>query len=857
MHPDRSNIKRFLYTPNKYFEIPDFQRPYSWEEGNVKAFLSDLNSARKTKRNHYFGSIVYVSNGRESTIIDGQQRATTALLMITAIYHLILEDPSKSTMPADQIKKEFLINEFGDVANRIKLRTVTVDDKIFKKIFELDVKNKADKESRLFRAYEMFYEHFQNKDELDTYIDTLEKFEIVDICLEASDDNPQRIFESINSTGSPLTDGDKIRNFALMLNDKKARQFVFDNYWKKIEGELSDVNKDHITDFFKNYLTSITNRDIKLDRVYPEFKKLFEGTIEPTHSDISELRGFYSNIERHLEQYLFLKFNKDTEGNYSYIRDHAFRLNFLKVESVFPFLMKVLTRKENDELSEIEVVEIFSILEALIARRILCAIPATGFNKFFPTLDKDIANYQKDSPEYTYVEILKRVLLEKSHTLRFPRDTEVATSVATNRFYSQRSRYINFILSSIDDKSQTNESFLLKQISTGDSKLSIEHIMPQKLNQAWIDNLGDDFEEIHSQYVDTLPNLTLTGYNSKYSNRAFTEKKTLENGFNDSPLAINKLVKESDAWGVAEIENRCKWFVKQIETIWPTPLSTFVMPQNSEGVPLSPDLNLKSTKAKSVSVFGDVTQVTSWAQVIDIVVESFLDKVPTMFERIAEDEFLSRYIKHGSENLILPAEIYDTGYFVETGMSSNRKRNVMQQLADLLGIDQGEVIFEFTMVKGRKNDDAKDQTELEEQQEDFWEHFTLALKNSDSSAITGFTKPLAQNWLNIHIGTSRAHLAATIVTKPEKLVGIELFIHDDDSLFELLLMKKAEIESKIGSELLWEPLPNKKASRIKLRKEADFVALLENENSVEREEILRWMAEQSGRFAEVFSEYIL
>lgn len=269
MRVAHSNINAFLFTPNKYFEIPDFQRPYSWEESNIHSFLDDIEKARTSKRNHYFGSIVYIVNGKESTIIDGQQRATTVLLMITAIYHIINNNPGKSSTPAEQIKENFLINRYGDEENRIKLRTVTVDDQIFKKIFDQKVENANDKESKLYRACKIFSEYFREKTNRDDYIDILEKFEIVDICLESSDDNPQKIFESINSTGKPLSDGDKIRNFALMLNSKEARKFVFNDYWKKIEQQLSDINQDYISDFFKHYLTSILRQEVKVDRVYP------------------------------------------------------------------------------------------------------------------------------------------------------------------------------------------------------------------------------------------------------------------------------------------------------------------------------------------------------------------------------------------------------------------------------------------------------------------------------------------------------------------------------------------------------------------------------------------------------------
>ena len=219
--------------------------------------------------------------------------------MLTALYHIITDEPLSSNRPAQEIKEKYLYNSqpYYEEQNRIKLRTVTTDNAIFEQIFERGGFATNSKDSKLYQAYEQFYQYFKDKDNLQRYVDILEKFEVVTIALFESDDNPQRIFESINSTGKPLTDGDKIRNFALMLNNDRARNVVLKKYWEKIETRLTDINKDFISDFFKYYLTSKLQKEVKIEQVYPEFKKLFYSSIGDAQDDIETLRRILGHSE--------------------------------------------------------------------------------------------------------------------------------------------------------------------------------------------------------------------------------------------------------------------------------------------------------------------------------------------------------------------------------------------------------------------------------------------------------------------------------------------------------------------------------------------------------------------------------
>lgn len=690
MDVSRNDIKDFLYKPGTFFKIPDFQRPYSWDKANILNFLEDLEQVIKSDRKHFFGSIVYIKEGDDSTIIDGQQRATTTILMLTAIYHILLDHPELGDISPDEIMEKYLFNtnKYSSEKNRIKLRTVTTDDKIFKEIFERKDFSPSSKDSKLYQAYEVFCDYFRGKNHLEEYVNKLSNFEIVKIILESSDDDPQKVFESINSTGKPLESGDKIRNFALMLNNKEAREIVLTKYWRKIESELTEINKDYISDFFKYMLTSRLQREVKIDQVYPEFKKLFYANIDDHQDDISKLETFYSNVVDQLDYYSFLKFNKDEDGDYKVISEKGFRLNYLKIEAHFPFLMRVLDEYKHQKIDDETLQRVFSTLESYLARRIICNMATTGINKFFSTLHREIKGYMSDYPGTNYADVFSYILLNRTGDLRVPKETEVQSAVENNPFYTQKNIYVKYILSSIDDRSK--ESKLLKQISDGEIPLTIEHIMPQTLNPDWKEELGPDFETIHQQYLHTLPNLTLTGYNSKYSNNNFQTKKSLEFGFNDSPLIINQYLKKADKWDLESIKERSTWWVDQIDKIWPNPETSFA-PEIEETEIAFTESDLTGAKIKGIRLFGEVIDCNSWIDAYELILKKLFEQDSELYDYIVSDDFLHRYIKTSPDDLSAPAELEGTPFYFECRLSNNYKRDVIARLVEHLEISGSEI----------------------------------------------------------------------------------------------------------------------------------------------------------------------
>jgi len=698
MKAPQSNIKAFLYTPDRFFVIPSFQRPYSWTSNNITSFLNDLEEVKNNDKKHYFGSIVYVSDGDSSIIIDGQQRATTVLLMITAIYHILQKHPEKSNIVADQVKEQFLYNkyakQYGKEENRIKLRTVTSDNTVFEKIFDQSNLNNEAKESKLYKSYKHFYDYFIDEENLELYIETLEDFEIVTIILDKNDDNPQRVFESINSTGKPLTDGDKIRNFALMLHTQQKQDYVLNNYWRVIERTLTDVDKDYITDFFRMYLISKRQNIIKLDAVYPEFKELFGQTVDKEQSEES-LDSLYSDILQSLNHYRILRLQSGDDTKFSSIKNTVFIMKYLKIDLYAPFALSVMRMYESNNINEEQLKRVFDYIRIYFSRRITCGILSTSVDRYFATLHREALNLV-ESENVAYDEAVAYSMLSKTGQVRLPTDIELEASIKSNTTYSQRTANINYILSAIDDESK--ESALLKQLASRDIRLSIEHIMPQTLTAAWREELGTESERIHITYLHGLPNLTLTGYNSEYSNLPYTKKLTMDNGFKESPLKINQTVAQHAVWNETALLTRQKWWIEKLKSVWPLPETTYEPTRNLRKIDLLGDTDLTGTTPVALVIKNDAQTYTNWGLILDAIAEYLYDTHDEFYNRVIANDILTDWFSKDSSQFRTSMELFNSGLFVCVHSNTAKKIKIINELAREFGLKKGDL---FVELKGR------------------------------------------------------------------------------------------------------------------------------------------------------------
>jgi len=647
MQPNKRSIHEFIYRTDGYFKIPDFQRPYTWDAYQTDMFIDDLEKSSSSQHYHYFGTIVLIKESDHSVIIDGQQRLTTTLLFIIAAYHVLTNYPNKSNIyTSTQIKDQFLLNTYTSNTNdknRITLRTVTTDNKVLDKIFNKDNLNLNEQANKLFKAYSRFYTYLNSKNNIDYLLEALKKFEIVEIKLDSNDDNPQVIFENINSTGEPLSAGDKIRNWALMLNNKDSREIVYYDYWSKIESKLTRVEQgkqiDYITDFFRTYLMCKNSKFISDAYTYNSFKEILVQNVKP--DNLYSIRHFYDDVMKFLGPYIFVRF-LEYNDKLDIFKKQIASLKFLQTEIINTFLINILVDYIDNKLTQSEVEKSFELIETFLVRRILFGVKNEGLNVRFPDLHNIIRSKQVDNYSKTYDDCLACWMIEgRGRTIYLPTDTDIYNTIRTFNFYSIKTYQQKFILAKICDISK--ESNLLTNIFDQKIDLTIEHIMPQKLTKAWQIELGSNWESIYNRWLHTISNLTLTAYNSKYSNLSFKEKKNIENGFISSPLLINKYISTFDTWNEDTLEERSQWLMDKISTIWKYPTTSINLDFNtSHHEVFSPyEWQVETFKRPVSLIINDINyEVDSWTELYIKIIEFIYNNFKSEFDKLIDNQEL-------------------------------------------------------------------------------------------------------------------------------------------------------------------------------------------------------------------------
>ena len=706
MNVSSSPINRLLRQHTRYFKIPIFQRPFSWHKSNADTLVEDLAElvADKTKE-HYFGCVVYQANGDECIVIDGQQRITTILLMITAIYHLIKDDAGlgADNMPASRIKDEYLANRYEEDdtgRERLKLRGNTDDNDIFQKIYRQEISSDIMR-SNLYRVYSFFAEHFKNNPKPWQYLEVLERLMIVEIQLDRDNDSAQQIFESINAKGESLTEADKIRNFAIMHSPAEDRDRIFDDYWSQIDKQLvkTKENKIHIAKFFFNLLISCHQKTPKLTTIYSEFKKYFNHQIKTQNQPIDD---FYQNIINYLHHYSLLKFVEDNQAQYQPFLEQAFRINYLKNEIIYPFLMNVLNYHQAGQLSEKDTSAIFEISEGFLVRRMIAGLESRNITSFCHNLDRYISEDQQlTSGNYRDIYICQ--LLEATGARKYPNQDDLKGRINSYEFGLNRRYMQYFVLSSYDDKTQTKESNVLRQIND-QRRYTIEHIMPQTITKSrfWQDELGPDWENIHRRYLQTLPNLTLTGYNSEYSNKSFAEKLNNPHGFNHSSLLLNKdSVAVHSVWNETTLKRRAQWWLDQIERLWPVPTTDFVSPRTKDQagsitILKTSEKDLIGSKPINVSFRqGEKYVVSSWSDVVGYLLGEIYDLDNGLIAKIIADDQLTKRISRYEEDFANSVQIADSDYFFSTQSNTQSKIDHLRSIFSLMGVNPDDAQVEL------------------------------------------------------------------------------------------------------------------------------------------------------------------
>lgn len=840
MKGSECRLTEYMEGSKKRFIIPVYQRNYDWKMENCKQLYDDLVKVIKNdRRSHFFGSLVsvYEPSGRntEFLVIDGQQRLTTVSLLFLAMYNLI---SNNVVVPEDeslgkQLYEDFLVDKYQPRETRMKLKPVKNDQEAFGKLF--DRVDEHIRESNLTANYNYFYDRIQRQEiTIDQLFDAICSLEIINITLN-NEDNPQLIFESLNSTGLDLSEGDKIRNFILMGLPAKEQDEYYDKYWNRIE----KCTKYDVSAFVRDYLSVKQLAIPSQKKIYISFKEYVETSLLVAEDLLKDLLAYAKRYE-----ILLIGGTKNKALNAC-----INRLNRLETTVTRPFFLEVLRLHDEGKMDSSQVTDVFLIAENYLFRRTICDLPTNALNKIFLMLHREIIRY--DGTDTDYVEKFKYTLLSKKERARFPDDDEFAVRFTERPVFQMNSKNKIYILERLENYGTAEDKDVYRHCDDG--IYSIEHIMPQHLTPAWVKALGDDYAQIHETWLHRIANLTLTAYNSKYSNRIFEEKKTMKNGFEDSGIRMNTYIAKNEKWTLSELEERNQYLLERALEIWAAP-STDFKPQEKQldSCTLDDEAALSGRLIARFSYKNTEQPVTSWVEMFQKVLQIFYAEDKSVITKLAvsADDNIALHFSMNEADFTKSAEIGD-GIFVLTNTNTQSKLSVLSRVFKLYDADPADLVFYLRDETEGAEDEIGTRHELRRK---YWtyalEHIKQAHGNGGSFCNVN---PSKENWINGFIGISGFNLACVANYDSAR---VELYFgkpkrEENKKAFDSIIQYKDVIEKTLGVTLIWNRGEDIKSSKIAYQLHGVSI-----ENETDWLQMAKFHAEWSKKLYDVVVPYL-
>ena len=558
MKATEANLLGFL-RKSPQFIIPIYQRTYSWTEPQCRQLWDDIirTGSDDGISGHFIGSIVYIEKGLYQVssqtpllVIDGQQRLTTVSLIIEALARHLGDGEPIEGFSARKLRNYYLLNPDEDGKKLYKLLLTQTDEQTLLAI----IGQGSLPEANSLRVRDNF-EFFEMKvrelgEDIAPLCRGLEKLLLVDISLDRGHDNPQLIFESMNSTGLELSQADLIRNYVLMGLEPDQQEKLYTNYWRPMEMAFGqDAYSKHFDGFMRHYLTIKTGTIPKIDRVYEEFKSYSQGK-DQTPVNVDTL---LADLNEFAKYYCAIALGKESEPDLA----AAFRdIRELRVDVAYPLMLEMYEDYRKNSLSLKDFTDAVRYIESYVFRRAICSIPTNSLNNTFATFGRAL---KKDR----YLESMLAHFLQMPSYRRFPNDEEFSREIQTKNLYNNRTSYWLRRLENHGRKEPVPVH-----------EYTVEHILPQNenLSKPWQDSIGEDWRNVQETWLHTLGNLTLTGYNTEYSDKPFAEKRDMKGGFKQSPLRLNEGLGELDKWDENAIRDRAKRLAIEAVAVWKGPL---------------------------------------------------------------------------------------------------------------------------------------------------------------------------------------------------------------------------------------------------------------------------------------------
>ena len=556
MKASERKITKLFSESDTVFSIPVYQRDYNWQEKQCQRLFKDILQTGKNEKvsSYFLGSIVYIHDGiygvgeKEFHVIDGQQRMTTLTLLFLAIYFKL-----KGTIlakDADKIYNQYVVNPYSE--KEIKLKLLPPEENLYilnkishNKFNELE----AFQDRNMLKNYLFFEKELENLsfEDMKHLSNGIEKLIYIDIALEKGKDDPQKIFESLNSTGLDLSQGDLIRNYILMDLERGEQNRIYKEIWIPIENncKVSDGSEitSYVSDFIRDYLTLKTEKISSKPKVFETFKSYYEKENDEKLEDMKKYSEAYSYIIKPS-----LEKDKEIQRELDYLKS-------LDKTVINTFLIGILKDYKDNILEKDELLNMLILLQSYLWRRYITEKPTNALNKIFQGM------YGKISRSGNYYENLVDILMSED----FPTDEELESALKLKNVYKDKEK-LNYVFKKLENYNHN------ELIDFENEKITIEHIFPQKPNKAWKENYSDNELEQMISFKDTISNLTLTGSNSNLSNKAFHEKRDDEvHGYRNSKLYMNKYLGRLEEWNLLSMEARFESLYDDIIKIWKRP----------------------------------------------------------------------------------------------------------------------------------------------------------------------------------------------------------------------------------------------------------------------------------------------
>ena len=705
MKVDKYNVIGDLIESNKkQFIIPVYQRNYEWFKPQCKKLYDDIINAFEHKKKHFVGSIVYVELGEIEklhtyVIIDGQQRITTLYLLLKALYDLCGDkDNYAKEEISDILFNKDKYNELKLTSQtKLKLKPIKSDNNQLLLLMNNDV-SEMNPTSHIYINYMYFKDLISDtlisKDiRIKDIVEGMKNLVSAVIALNDGDDDPQVVFESINSTGLDLSLADLIRNYVLMTD--KQQEYLFENYWLKIE---QNVGIESMTNYITFYLTFRSKEVVSNKNAYEVYKRYYASA---GYNNEEALKDLY-----HYSNYYKAFCNGDSKYS-SIVNKRLEGLRILDQSTAYPFLFSIFNDYDNNVITMEELEKVITFLFIYLLRRIICGVPSNSLRGLFKNLYSRI--FADENNKKHYYDAVVQFFIQLSTKDKVPSDTEFKNSLMTSDLY-QKKKTCKYLLKTLED---INEDGTESKELISIDKLTIEHIMPQTLNDDWIEALGENYAQIHSQYVHTLGNLTLTGYNSELLNKSFTDKKKLLNDKNSHIVVLNRYFMDQEKWDEDTIKERARLLSDRIQSIFKIDLPIEKIKFNNDEntkITLLSDYDATGTKPTSFIFLGESENVTFYREMLLSIMTKLYEMDSSIMIKMAEQNYkipnaTKTYITLDKTLLRSPMEISDSNIYIEGNLSANTILSMIKNVFDKYSIDDNDFVL---FVKNDESDDSDD-----------------------------------------------------------------------------------------------------------------------------------------------------